>query len=310
MKAFLAPLVREIAHRTGYSRRTGLRDPRMRVLKLHGVGHPDYPATVFRRQMAWLKANFELATLDAVVAALPDPPPVGKPWVALTFDDGLRNFATVVHPVLCELEIPAVVYVCPSLVEEGRWLWNQESLARLRTIPPGELAGFLGEIGEAPANPRAIVDRMKRMPCERRMAVAAAIRGRTPRFRATADEREAFDLMSWEELASLSARWVTIGSHTLTHPLLPYLDAAEMASEIKESRRRLELRLDREILHFAYPSGAADERAAALVRETYRSACTSEPGFLETGDDPILLKRVSMPRTLAGMSWELCRPGA
>lgn len=316
-RAALAPLARELAHRSGFSARAGRRDPRMRLLKLHGVGEPHYPAAAFRRQVAWLKAHFELVALDAVVAALgeprpaaPDPDAPRRPWVALTFDDGLRNFATLVHPVLCEWGIPATVYVCPTLVDEGRWLWNHEALARLRSLDPRELPGFLAELGEGPATPRAMVERMKTLPGKRREAVAAAIRERTPGFRPAAEQRAAWDLMSWEELRSLSTSLVTVGSHTLTHPLLPYLGDAELAREVRGSRRELESRLDRPVEHFAYPSGAVDGRAVKLARECYRSACMSRPGFLEAGDDPAALRRVSMPRTLAALSWKLARGGA
>jgi peptidoglycan/xylan/chitin deacetylase (PgdA/CDA1 family) len=136
---------------------------------------------------------------------------------------------------------------------------------------------------------------MKTLAPRRRREVEARVRAATPNFAATAAERHEFELAHWDELRSLDPKIVAIGSHTLTHPILPYLSAAELEAEVAGSRRLLEERLDREVDFFAYPNGDSDARAHACVRASYRGAVTVEQGCVEAGCDPHLLPRINVP---------------
>src|SRR5262245_45782527 len=63
---------------------------------------------IFRRQMQYLKERFQLLHANELAEALAKPGSGRRPQLALTFDDGLGNNATVVRPVLEELQIPAI----------------------------------------------------------------------------------------------------------------------------------------------------------------------------------------------------------
>ncbi len=64
-----------------------------------------------------------------------------------------------------------------------------------------------------------------------------------------------------------------VGSHTLSHPLLPNLSSAELARELELSRAWIAERLDR-CETIAYPYGRADERVVAAAEKAgYLSAC-------------------------------------
>jgi peptidoglycan/xylan/chitin deacetylase (PgdA/CDA1 family) len=93
------------------------------------------------------------------------------------------------------------------------------------------------------------------------------------------------ECLPWETLRALSgAPGVTIGAHTLTHPMLAKHDADVARREIVESRQRLETELGIPIRHFAYPVGDPDSvgpRDFALAAEAgFESAVTTRPGHL------------------------------
>jgi peptidoglycan/xylan/chitin deacetylase (PgdA/CDA1 family) len=219
----------------------------------------------------------------------------------------LRSFATVAAPILHELEIPASVFVCAGLVDGGGWIWTREMRERLRSLDAGQ-DGLGRELG-APANGmETIIAWMKSLSPEDRKRAEGAIRERTPDFRIADAAHLGHDLMSWDELRSLPPDHVIVGSHSMTHPMLPTLDAEDQRWEMAESRRVLEERVGRPVRHFAYPNGAADATTVAIAREIYVSAWGTETGFLAPGADSHRLRRVAMPHSLDGLSWTLHQP--
>jgi peptidoglycan/xylan/chitin deacetylase (PgdA/CDA1 family) len=80
--------------------------------------------------------------------------------------------------------------------------------------------------------------------------------------------------LGWSELAELRELGWEVGSHTVTHPRLPDIDAPELQRELELSRETIERRLG-SCETLAYPYGAADERvAAAAAAAGYLAACT------------------------------------
>jgi peptidoglycan/xylan/chitin deacetylase (PgdA/CDA1 family) len=98
--------------------------------------------------------------------------------------------------------------------------------------------------------------------------------------------------LGWDELAALAGRGWEVGSHTVTHPLLTSLSAADLERELGESRRTVAARLG-DCRTIAYPYGQADDRvAAAAAAAGYTAACTLTGAHL--ADEPHLRPRVNM----------------
>jgi peptidoglycan/xylan/chitin deacetylase (PgdA/CDA1 family) len=261
---------------------------------------PRRHAALLERVLRYVRRHFRVVPLQDLV----DGDLRGK--IAITFDDGLRNNVEVAYPLLKSLRVPATFFVCPGLVDRGGWLWNHEARQRLLCLPAGarrEL-GFELECGE---EIESIVYRMKRLPLRERLHAEARVREATPWFAPSAAERHEFDLAGWDELRALDPQVVGIGSHTLTHPILPSLAPAEVELEVAGSRRALEARLQRPVELFAYPNGDADEAAIACVRRTYRAAVTVEEGLLAPGCDPHLMPRINVPGSVLRLALALHR---
>ena len=119
-----------------------------------------------------------------------------------------------------------------------------------------------------------------------------------------------FDPMTWEQLRALDPSLITVGAHTLTHPILIQLSDQDLETEILDSRWRLEAELGRPIDIFCYPNGDNDARARKLVREHFRAAVTTVPGILGAGDAIEALPRIPVSPRMALMAWRLHRPTA
>src|SRR3954468_1152981 len=212
-------------------------------------GTPRADAAALKRQLRLVSLAFPVVPLEELRAKKGR-----RARVALTFDDGLRSNVEVAYPILRKLGLTATFFVCPGLVDRGEWLWNHEARQRLLSLADVSLKELAAAVG-APAEVEAFVEWMKTLKIARRRQVEQAIREATPRFIASAAQREQFDLAGWDELARLDPKIVTIGSHTMSHPILTSLDEEETEAEMRESRQMLEKRLQREVLAFCYPNG-------------------------------------------------------
>jgi peptidoglycan/xylan/chitin deacetylase (PgdA/CDA1 family) len=91
--------------------------------------------------------------------------------------------------------------------------------------------------------------------------------------------------MDWDELVTLAADpLVTIGAHTVSHPILSKLPERQVRSEMEMSRRVIEAALGTPPQHFAYPIGdpaAAGPREFRIASELgFKTAVTTRPGVL------------------------------
>jgi peptidoglycan/xylan/chitin deacetylase (PgdA/CDA1 family) len=247
-------------------------------------------AAALARQLRLLKLAFPVVPLEDIATGRNKN---GRARVALTFDDGLRNNIEVAYPILRGLGLSATFFVCPGLIERGEWLWNHEARERLKTLSEpalGELANVVG----GPAEVEAFVEWMKTLKLAARRQVEDAIRAATPDFKPSREQRREFDLASWEELERLDPRVVTIGSHTMTHPILTSLTPQETEAELRESRLALEQQLARPVTLFCYPNGDLDETVVENARRYYRSAVTVDPGTINGDADAHRLPRYAV----------------
>jgi peptidoglycan/xylan/chitin deacetylase (PgdA/CDA1 family) len=91
--------------------------------------------------------------------------------------------------------------------------------------------------------------------------------------------------MGWEELAELAADpLVTIGAHTVTHPMLAKLPDKAVRSEMDLSRSVIEAGLAKRPEHLSFPVGdrtSAGPREFKMAAELgFKTAVTTRPGVL------------------------------
>ena len=265
--------------------------PSASILMFHGT--PRREAATLERQLRWLKSRFSIVPLRSVIAAADGRGALGRK-VALTFDDGLRSNIEVAYPILHRLAIPATFFVCPGLVDRASWLWTHEArrrLVRLEAAARRELA----KEWNAPLEIEPFVAWMKTLALGERRRVEERLREATPGFAPTPAERDEFDLAGWEALRRLDPALATVGSHTLTHIILAGAPAADVETEVRDSRKALEKGLQRPVEFFAYPNGDHDAAAEASVRRHYRAAVTVIRGWVSRGTDAHRLPRLAAP---------------
>jgi peptidoglycan/xylan/chitin deacetylase (PgdA/CDA1 family) len=91
--------------------------------------------------------------------------------------------------------------------------------------------------------------------------------------------------MDWKELATLAADpLVTIGAHTVTHPILTKLSDTDVRAELDNSRSVIEAALGTRPQHLAYPVGdksSAGPREFKIAKDLgFKTAVTTRPGVV------------------------------
>jgi peptidoglycan/xylan/chitin deacetylase (PgdA/CDA1 family) len=109
----------------------------------------------------------------------------------------------------------------------------------------------------------------------------------------------------------LAGGW-ELDAHTLTHPDLTKVDAAQLEHEVAGSRAALKARFGVPVNFFCYPAGRLDDTVVAAVRSAgYLGATTTEPG-LATPADTFRINRVRVDRSdgVSGLAAKLRAAGA
>ncbi len=247
--------------------------------------------------------GLDLVSMDEAAERLADPE--APPFAALTFDDGYRDTLEVALPVLRRHGAPAAVYVTPGFAERTADLWwldLERAVAAMERIEV-TLAGVPETLAAgSPAEKTAAFERiywaLRKGSEERLRATIADLTGR-----AGIDSRAAVAelCLDWDGLRTLAADpLVTIGAHTVTHPMLAKHPEATAREEIASSRAAIEREIGRPVLHFAYPvgdPGSAGPREFEMARDLgFRTAVTTRPGMLfpQHADALTALPRVSL----------------
>jgi peptidoglycan/xylan/chitin deacetylase (PgdA/CDA1 family) len=100
------------------------------------------------------------------------------------------------------------------------------------------------------------------------------------------------DLLTSADLRDLARAGWEVGAHGLTHASLDGLGAAARHEEVVTSKSVLEEQIGAEVTAFAYPYGAADAAARALVARYYRGACSTDLAVARHDHDRHWLPRI------------------
>ena len=232
--------------------------------------------------------GYDLVSLDEALERLSRPKP-GRFFVALTFDDGYRDNVEHAWPVLAKHGAPWTMFVTPGFADRTARLWWLELEVAVRALPQVALSlpdgPFRMPSGTEAEKARAFEQlywRLRKGPEAILLSAISDLAGQAGVDAAALVEREC---LPWETLRALAgAPGVTIGAHTLTHPMLARHDAGTARRELVESKARLEAELGLPIRHFAYPvgdPGSAGPREFELAREAgFAGAVTTRPGHL------------------------------
>ena len=277
----------------------------LRILVYHRFSGqvPDVQAAL-SRQCDYIRRHYRPMALGAAAGHLEEQRAFPARALAVTVDDGYRDFFDCAYPVFQKFGIPVTVFLTTGFLDRECWLWIDQvrylfehaiNRAELPSPPfPGECRMDTSE--QRSRSAKAVKEAMKRLPNAERLWLLAALPDLLG-ARLPDSIPESCAPLTWDEVRLMRRHGIEFGAHTVTHPILAAIsNEAEVRGELARSKARIEEELQESVWHFAYPNGRREDipdfaRKAALA-EGFRTAVTTQYGQVNPRDDRFLLKRM------------------
>ncbi|MGA7704337.1 MAG: polysaccharide deacetylase family protein [Solirubrobacteraceae bacterium] len=181
--------------------------------------------------------------------------------VLLTFDDGYRDNYEVAYPLLRRHGLTATFFLATGFIDRPRVAWWDELAWMVRRARADALRAdeWLPEelaLSEAASQKTiaTLVARYKSLPNDRAQTFLDHVATGTGSGRCNGDEAETL-WMTWEMAREMRDGGMSIGGHTVTHPVLSQLPRQAQEQEIAQCASRLARKLAEPMRWFAYPVG-------------------------------------------------------
>ena len=291
----------------------------LRILMYHRFSDP----VPLARQLRHLREHYSPVSMAQVSAWLSGGAPLPENALAVTVDDGYRDFYQVAYPVFRDYGIPATVYVVSDFLDRRLWLWVDQVRHAFLHAPEQSFVLELGgpstrsfELASAESRrraARAVTEAAKKLPNAQRLEFLERLPGAL-HVDLPAEAPAEYEPMRWEEAREVASGGIELGAHTRTHPILSSVASTEaLVDEIAGSKRRIEEQLGRPVDHFCYPNGSTqdftDAAVAAVKAADYRTSVTTEPGLNFPSADRFRLLRIGVEPALEDGYFHRCAAG-
>lgn len=228
-------------------------------------------ADAFLEQLRFCKAAFDIIQpmqLPEVIARAR-----GR-YLLITFDDGYLDNYDVAFPILASEGVPATFFVTTGFIDSAQIAWWDEIAWMVRTSHrallalPAWLTAPVHLRREREGAIRALLRVHKALPSSHTAAFLNDIARETGSGRYDALEGDRC-WMTWDMLRQMRASGMTIGGHTVNHPVLARAPREVQLEEIRTCGERLASELGDTMRYFSYPVGGSGA-FGAVTRDCLR----------------------------------------
>ncbi|MCX2975912.1 polysaccharide deacetylase family protein [Halieaceae bacterium IMCC11814] len=218
--------------------------------------------------------------------------------ICVTFDDGYADNELHAMPILKKYAVPATVFVSPGFLNGGR-MWNDSLIEFFRCFRGDSLD--LNELGLG-RHDTANMD--ARLASAERVIGEIKYRDPAERVQLVEQIQDWFEgegrpddlMMTDAQVRSLASNGISIGAHTVNHPILASVTDEVAHREIQDSKARLEDMLQQSVDVFAYPNGQPGqdyrkEHVAMVKSLGFRAAVSTHWGVSDRENDCYQLPR-------------------
>lgn len=242
------------------------------------------------------------------------------PFVVYTFDDGFKDNLTHAYPILKSEEVPFCIYVTTDFPDGKAMLWWNTlervllSSQRLKITLDGQQQEF------DLADPLAKTYAFQKLHHWIKQGSDNTIEQRLQQFYQQLNEKPYDEVhnvaLNWKEIVTLDRdALVTIGAHTISHPVLSRVSKKRMQREVECSRDILNKHLGYPPVHFCYPFGGNGEfgkRESTHVQLSgFKSATSTMSSNIHAGHcaHPFALPRIAVGLSMKRHTFDLIRHG-
>lgn len=213
---------------------------------------------LFHQMISWLhKKGYQFISIRDLDELISQQQAPAKRLAFISFDDGNKEFLDLL-PTIEKYKVPVTVFVPTNPVKEGNYWWD-----------------YAGKHEQSKYTGLPTIESFKLLPVQEFDLKLDVLREHLKL------ERSCMTVSQLKELAKHP--YITIGAHTVSHPILKNCDAVRQAKELAEGQMQLNEWLQQYTVYLAYPNGDYNEQTLELAdKYGYRLGFTTKPGQINT----------------------------
>ena len=234
-------------------------------------------ADAFARQIRFLKAKYNVLSPQQFLFWCNGETTLPPRSVLITCDDGLVNTLTDMLPIAQEFGVELLLFVSGASVSdhgsipwyEQPYLWFAKAGNRFSFHAPWQEVYLARTTGEMLSVSQELTRNLSVFDATSRNQILQDMRTQLGisedwewEYSENEITRRRFFMLNRAELIKIANSGVTIGAHSVSHPMLSQMSWALASHEISRSREQLEDVLGREVWALAFPFGGCDAVSA------------------------------------------------
>jgi peptidoglycan/xylan/chitin deacetylase (PgdA/CDA1 family) len=224
----------------------------------HILNYPYRNRNDFEKELDFFLQYFKPVTLEELASGTC----AGKKVFHLTFDDGLRECADIIAPILLKKGIPATFFVNTAFAGNNELFHRYKAsliLSKLRHKPNRTVEKILA--GHLMKGDRILSAEFTDMHVLRDVALLLKID-----YEKYLRKKKPY--LTWEQIKQIAASGFTVGAHSHTHPEFWKLQPGDQLREVKVSMEKVVEMVNPSIKAFSFPY--TDSGVPARVLDTIR----------------------------------------
>ncbi|GAB3200262.1 peptidoglycan/xylan/chitin deacetylase (PgdA/CDA1 family) [Pontibacter aydingkolensis] len=210
---------------------------------------------LFINDLEFYCRHYKPITLSELYLVISGQEALTEPVFHLTFDDGLKEFYTVIAPILEQKGIPATVFLNSDFIDNTALFYRYKvSLlidAANLTDDNAILKQITAVLGTDLQSKEIIKQRLLQLSYHDQQNIATISQLLDIDFDTYLKKEQPY--LSATEISDLIKRGFTMGSHSIDHPLFKSITLEEQKRQIKQSFKQLEQRFGITDKYFSFP---------------------------------------------------------
>ena len=236
--------------------------------------------------------DFEFASLTDLLSKARNREYISPKTLCFTLDDGYRDQADLLIPILLKYDIEPLFFLISDLVSGNDWPWDSKVCWLLENTQLESILLNIGENQESllpldnSSNIRRsrhkILNYLKEVPAKQIPEYLQLISNKV-KVEIPSQPPEEYCPMSWDNARILENQGVSFAPHSVSHNIFSRMPDIDVITEINESRQRLEMELESPESIFCYPTGRLGDFNSThidIMRDSgFDAAVSAIPGY-------------------------------
>ena len=231
----------------------------------------------FETQISFIRKYYNPISETQLINHIYHNEPLPPKPVMVTFDDGFDDNYLNAYPILKRYNVPATMFVSTAYIGGNEPIWFDwlaslcisASMKKIE-IPVLKKSYIINEYPDRELIYKDLIKVIREINNEVRLKVLDQLKVSYSDYMIHID-RSMSKFMNWNQVIEMSNDNITVGSHTVTHPIMSRLNNTEISYELNTSKEVIESHINKNIMSFSYPTGQATSFTNYILNEVINS---------------------------------------